>query len=81
MCQSATPISRAAQQTGGHTSMLKAAKRGLLNCSSELKCFRSQQAKEHMFFGKVSCTPYYKSALPIEKERNSVYASTTHGAG
>lgn len=27
-CQSATPISRAAQQTGGHTSMLKAAGRG-----------------------------------------------------
>lgn len=47
---------------------------GLLNCSSELKCFSSQQTKEHMFFRKVSCTPCYKSGQLIKKETLCTWA-------
>lgn len=57
----------------------KLQERGLLNCSSELKCFSSQQTKEHVFQ-----KGFLHSLLQIRtanKEGNSVYMSTTNGAG
>lgn len=80
MCQSAPPISRAAQQTGRHTSVLKAAGMGAAQLQLRAEVLQLSADQGAHVFQKG----FLHSLLQIRtanKEGNSVYMSTTNGAG